>query len=315
MAFIVLLILLVGGIVGWNYYKKTRNAKIYAKYDVPGSYKGKVVLITGASSGIGKSIALNYARRGASIVLAARRAEQLQQVATQCKSQGAADVLTVATDVTREQDCKALIEQSVAKFGGLDILVLNAGRGALVDFEQTKNLDEYRELMDINYWGAVHMTFYSIAHLKQRHGKIVVISSITGKLGVPHRTAYAPTKFALHGFFDSLRLEVGQDVQITLICPGFVLSDFHEKAIGVEGENKVETQRERKFDAKNYMTPEQCAELIVHAEQDGTRELVMKLTNRLGIFAKEILPGPVLDYLIQMKEKSGFKEGSGSKTN
>jgi NAD(P)-dependent dehydrogenase (short-subunit alcohol dehydrogenase family) len=275
------------------------------KWTRPDAYKGQVVLVTGGSSGIGSAMALYYAQKEAKVVVAARNEQALRQVANACKLVGAEESLAWSCDVTSEDDCRKLVEHVVAHFGGIDILVLSAGRGALIDFEKA-NLREYRELMDTNYWGAVYPTYYALKTLRQRKGKIIVISSIVGKIGVPHRTGYSPTKHALHGFFDSLRYEVGNDIQITIACPGYVASPFHEKAVGVQQSSQEGSQRQR--DYSKYMTMSACAEKIARAEQEGAREVIFPWRNRVAVFAKYCLPHWVMDELILSGEKNGFKE-------
>jgi NAD(P)-dependent dehydrogenase (short-subunit alcohol dehydrogenase family) len=171
------------------------------------AYFGKVVIITGASSGIGESLALLYASLGASLVLAARRLDKLQSVADKCSKFGS-NVVCVQADVSKEEDCKKLIEKAIDETGRIDILILNAGITMLKRLDELKNLDGVKELMDVNFWGAVYCTFHALKHLKESGGTICVVSSLLGKGWAPTRTAYAASKHALDGFFHSLRLEV-----------------------------------------------------------------------------------------------------------
>lgn len=171
------------------------------------AYFGKVVVITGASSGIGEALALFYASLGASLVLAARRSDKLKSVADKCSKLGS-PVLCVQADVSKEEDCKNLIEKTIDETGRIDILILNAGITMLKRLDELKNLDGVKKLMDVNFWGTVYCTFHALKYLKESRGTICVVSSLLGKGWAPTRTAYAASKHALDGFFHSLRLEV-----------------------------------------------------------------------------------------------------------
>ena len=174
------------------------------------AYAGKVVVVTGASQGIGKALCLELAAQRPRLVLAARDAAALEAVAAECRARGA-ETLVVPTDVGDEAACRALVERAVERFGGVDVLVNNAGMGMLARFEDVTDLSLYERLMRVNYLGSVYPTFYALPHLKRSRGQIVAVSSLAGLNGVPMRTAYAATKHAQMGFFDSLRIELRDD--------------------------------------------------------------------------------------------------------
>ena len=173
-------------------------------------YAGRVVVVTGASQGIGKALCLELAPQGPRLVLAARDATALEAVAAECRARGA-EALVVPTDVGDESACRALVDRAVERYGALDVLVNNAGMGMLARFEDVTDLSLYERLMRVNYLGSVYPTFYALPHLKRSRGQIVAVSSLAGLNGVPGRTAYAATKHAQMGFFDSLRIELRDD--------------------------------------------------------------------------------------------------------
>lgn len=232
---------------------------------------------------VGAHVCYEYARKGARIVLAARRKDRLDEVAATCRKLGAKDVLVVPTDVGRDEDCKALVQRTVDAFGGIDVLFLNAGVSCIMPFTDFRDLDEFHRLMDINFFGYVRCVFHALPFLRRRHGRIAAVSSLAGKIGPPLRTPYSASKFAVHGFFNSLRCEVGHEVQITLLCPGFVLSEIHDKAKGVRG-----GRAER--DVAQFMTAEECASASVRAVDRGAREEVMTLLAKVGTYLLPFLP-------------------------
>ena len=255
-----------------------------------------VVVITGASSGIGRALALELAKQGAWLTLAARREDRLQEVANQCEELGAV-TLVVPTDVSDEAQCKNLINQTVATYGRLDTLINNAGITMGVHFDQLTNLDMVERIMRVNYLGSVYCTYYALPHLKESKGRIVGVSSLTGKTGVPTRTAYAASKHAMAGFFDSLRIEVAEyNVSVTMIYPGFVQSEIREHALDGSGNATGRTLT----DEKGIMTAEECAQIIVEAAAKRKREVVMTLTGKLALWIKLIAPG-LLDRVARRK--------------
>jgi len=253
-------------------------------------FRGKSVVVTGASSGIGRELAVALARRGADLALGARSVGALEETAAACREAGARAV-AVRTDVTRAADCDALVAAAVGAFGGVDVLVNNAGISMWGRFEELTDLSIVEEIMRVNYLGAVYCTHAALPHLKERLGLIVAVSSLTGKTGVPTRSAYAASKHAMQGFFDSLRIELARSgVDVLVVSPGFVATPIRARAVGPDGTPHGESPRD---ETKGTMPVEECVRLMVRAMERRDRELVMPARARLALWLKLIAPGLV----------------------
>ncbi|MFY9825853.1 MAG: SDR family oxidoreductase [Thermoanaerobaculia bacterium] len=251
--------------------------------------RDNAVLLTGASRGIGREMALQLAAQGARLALSAREAGPLEAVAAECRALGATAV-AVASDVAEEAQCGKLVRDAVAALGGLDTLINNAGIGMWARFDEVADLSIFDRLMRINYLGSVYCTWHALPHLKRSRGRIVGVSSLTGKTGVPKRTGYAASKHAMTGFFDSLRIELaGSGVTVTMVYPGFVATEIRERAFGGDGRPLGQSPvREAEV-----MTAETCARLTLAAAARRRRELVMTRRGRLGLWLKLLSPGLV----------------------
>jgi len=265
------------------------------------TYAGKSIIVTGASSGIGKALCLALAPQGPRLALAARDVARLEEVASACRAAGAQTVV-VSTDVTSLDECRRLVERTVETFGGLDVLVNNAGASMMARFDETLDLSIYERLMDVNYLGCVYPTHFALPHLKRSRGQIVVMSSLAGLTGVPTRTGYAASKHAVNGFFDSLRIELdGSGVSVTIVAPYFVLSEIHRRSTGPDGKalGKSPMQEDK------IMTAEECAALTVAGMEKRERLVITnwrggRLSRLLRIFA----PG-VVDALARKAVREG----------
>src|SRR5512139_2013446 len=199
------------------------------------AFRGQVVIVTGASAGIGKALALQLASQGAKVAIAARRAERLEEVAAECQKLGG-EALVVPTDVTDEAQCKALVEKTIAAFGRLDMLINNAGLAVSALFDEYPDLCLFKHTVDVNFYGAVYCTYYALPYLKKTRGRIVAVSSVGGKAAIPYNTPYCASKYAMHGFYDSLRMELTQHgVSCTVVCPWWVVTEFHESQLNKDG--------------------------------------------------------------------------------
>lgn len=246
--------------------------------------KNKVVIITGASSGIGKALAHELGKAGAKLVLAARREDSLQEIASQYN-----DTLVVKTDVTDENQCRHLIEETIAKFGQIDALVNNAGISMQVTFEEIQDLQLFHKIMNVNYFGMVYCTHFALPYLKKSRGLLVGISSMTGKIGVPTRTGYAASKHAMQGFLDNLRIELmGTGVDVSVISPGFVQSEVRFSALGADAKPTGKSR----VDESNIMTAEECARQIYQAMIDRKRDVIIAegIRSKLAPLLKLLLP-------------------------
>ncbi len=246
----------------------------------------QVVIVTGASLGIGAEVARRLAAEGAQLVLAARDAARLDHVATECKKAGA-DVEEVVADLTVEANCRALVERAVARFGRVDTLICNAGQAMWARAEEVTDWSVYARLMRVNYLGAVYCALAALPHLRASKGRLVVVSSLAGKTGVPMRTGYAAAKAALGGFFDSLRIELmDTGVSVTIVCPGFVGTGSRARNLGADGQPLGRSP----VNEEAMMSVAECTRQLLAAAARRDRELVMTARARVGMWLKLLAP-------------------------
>jgi short-subunit dehydrogenase len=251
-------------------------------------FRDNVVIITGASSGIGAGLARQLSAQGAKIVLSARSSELLQSVRESCANP--ANVHVVRCDVNEKEQCRELIEETVRVFGRIDTLINNAGIGMHAYFADLADPDILDDVMRVNFMGSAYCTYYALPYIRKTRGRIVAVSSLTGKSGVPSRTGYAASKHAMAGFFDSLRIELaGTGVTVTVAYPGFVDTGIGERALGADGL----PMGDRAFMREGVMTTEECCRLIIQTAAARKREIVMTLTARIAQWVKLIAPGAV----------------------
>lgn len=259
-------------------------------------FSGKIVWITGASSGIGEALAVAFAREGARLVLSSRRAEELERVRSSLAR--AEEHLCLPLDLAQSVSFPVLTARVLEKFGRVDILVNNGGvsqRAPAVDML----LEVERTMMEVNYFGTIALTKAVLpSMLARRAGHVVVISSVMGYIGTPGRSTYAASKHALHGYFDSLRAELWKSgVKVTLVCPGYVKTEVSANAFGARGEKYGHT------DATHVrgITAERCAEATLRAIARGKEEISIGGFETWAIALKRFLPGVFSRVVRRMK--------------
>jgi short-subunit dehydrogenase len=252
------------------------------------------VIITGASSGIGRELAYQLADQGAWLSLAARDEVRLQEVAARCQQRGGRTLIT-QTDVTDQGQCKNLIGRTVNEFERVDTLVNNAGVSMRAMFDDLQDLAIIERLMHVNFLGSVYSTHYALPYLKETRGRIVVIASLTALFGVPTRSGYAASKHAVKGFFDSLRIELAASgVTVTISYPDFVATEARQRALGVDGQPIGKSH----LDEGKVMSVETCVGLLVKAMEQRKREDKQTIKAKFGPLAKLIVPG-LIDSIAQ----------------
>jgi dehydrogenase/reductase SDR family member 7B len=264
--------------------------------------KNKVVIITGGSSGIGKAMAFVFGAAGAKIVITARHIGPLELVGNELTSHGIEN-LTLVADVSIEADNKALIEATIQKFGKIDILINNAGITMRSLFDDLEDIDVIKKVMDVNFYGTVYATKFALPHIKATKGSIVGISSIAGYRGLPVRTGYSASKFAVNGFLEALRTELLKtDVHILTACPGFTASNIRFSALDGSGHETGETVR----DEEKMMSPDEVAYEILKAVKKRKRQLILTSKGRWTVFLNKWMPGMTdrIVYRTLSKEKN-----------
>jgi short-subunit dehydrogenase len=247
--------------------------------------KDRVIIITGASSGIGEALAQRFAMLGAKVVIAARNFEKLNKLADELKK-NASDVLAVKTDVSNESDCRNLINETVIKFGKIDILINNAGISMRALFEKT-DLNVIRRLMDVNFWGTVYCTKFALPHLLESKGSVVGVSSIAGYKGLPGRAGYSASKFAMHGFLEVLRIEnMKKGLHVLIACPGFTASNIRNTALAADGTMQGESPREE----DKMMSADEVALHIIKAIQKKKERLTLTTQGKLTVVLNKFFP-------------------------
>jgi short-subunit dehydrogenase len=248
--------------------------------------KDKVVIITGASSGIGLACAREFAAKGALLSLAARSIDKLELLSEELKSSGHQVVIT-KTDVSSELDCNNLIIRTIQEFGRIDILVNNAGISMRALFKDL-DLEVMKQVMDINFWGTVYCTKHALPYLLEAKGSVVGISSIAGYVGLPGRTGYSASKFAMHGFLESLRCEnLKTGLHVLVAAPGFTASNIRKAALTANGTSQGETPRKE----EKMMSAEEVATHLYRAITKRKRTLILTFKEgKLTVFLKKIAP-------------------------
>jgi len=247
--------------------------------------KDKVVVITGASSGIGLAMAREFAGRGSKVVMAARSEDKLKKIESELKNKGC-EAYAVRTDVSNQDNCRNLIEKTIEKYGKLDILINNAGISMRALFANVE-IAVLRKLMDVNFWGTVYCAKYALPYLIKSKGTLVGVSSIAGIQGLPGRTGYSASKFALHGLLETIRVEnYKTGLHVMILTAGFTKSEIRKRALNKNGKPQGYTPR----DEEQHMKPEQVAKAMIKALRKKKRHKIMTLEGQLLALFQRIIP-------------------------
>ena len=252
-------------------------------------FSGKVIVITGASDGIGAELARQLAQERAKLALAARRADALDRVRDECQALGG-EAVSVPTDVTEEDDCRRLVERTAETYGGIDVLIANAGVSMHARFDAIEDFSTFERLFRINAMGTIWCVRHAYPHLKRSRGLIVGVSSLAGRTGVPERTTYCASKFAQTGFLDALRVEADDDgIAVMVAYPGVVATEIRRRgwngrgqAAGVSG-----------LSEDRAMPVAECARHIIGGMRDRKREVLMTTRDRVALWLKLFAPALV----------------------
>ncbi|MEI9935108.1 MAG: SDR family oxidoreductase [Ferruginibacter sp.] len=247
-------------------------------------FQNKVIAITGGSDGIGKAIIEALLPLGAKIATCGRNADKLNALKTQHSE---ASLLTVVADVSNYNDCKNFIDTTISTYGGIDILINNAGI-SMRALLQDADVDVIKKVMDINFYGTVYCTKLALNSVIERKGTIVGVSSVAGYRGLPGRTGYSASKYAVDGFLESLRTELlNTGVHVMWVCPGFTASNIRNTALTKDGSQ----QGQSPFDEHSLMTAEECAAITLKAIEKRKRTQVYSIADKRTIWLNKLFPG------------------------
>lgn len=245
------------------------------------NFSDKTVIVTGASSGIGLATARAFSAVGANVVLAARSADRLVELAGELPRS-----LAVVCDVSRESDCRELIEQAVTRFGGVDVLINNAGLSMRALFDDV-DLSVLHRLMDVNFWGTVYCTKYALPYIVRSKGSIVGVSSVAGFHGLPCRTGYSASKYAMQGFLETIRIEnLKRKVHVMIVAPGFTESNVRFAALTADGTSQGASPRKE----DKMMSAAEVSRLIVRGVSQRKREILMDFDGKATVWLKFFAP-------------------------
>jgi short-subunit dehydrogenase len=261
-------------------------------------FQNKVAVVSGGTDGIGKALVETLLAHGAKVATCGRDHDKLYRLQREYASY---PLHTVVADVSNENDCRHFIESTLKVFGGIDLLINNAGISMRSLFKDAE-LDVMRKVMDINFFGAIYCTKYAVHSLIERKGTIVGISSIAGYRGLPGRSGYSASKFALQGWLEAIKTELaGDGVHVMWVSPGFTSSNIRNVALNDKGKQ----QGESPMDENKMMTAQECSRHILNAVKKKKRSLVMTFTGKETVFMQKFFPG-LADKLVR---KFYFKEG------
>lgn len=261
-------------------------------------FLNKVIVVTGGSDGIGKALVEMFLEKGAKVATCGRNYDKLYQLQS---SHPSTPLLIHTADVSKEQDCKQFMDAVIKSFGTIDILINNAGVSMRAIVEEVE-LDTIRKVMDINFWGTVYCTKFALPYIIKNKGTIVGVSSIAGYRGLPGRSGYSASKFAVNGWLEALRTELLESgVNVMWVCPGFTTSNIRNAALNKEGKS----QGESTMDEGKMMSSEECSQYIIQAIIKRKRTIVLTFTGKRTVFMNKFFPS-LTDKLVR---KFFFKNG------
>jgi len=250
--------------------------------------KNKVIIITGASSGIGEACAHEFNKRKARLVLVARSESKLNQLAADINANGGS-AITVVADVSNESDCIKVIDKTLENYGAIDILINNAGISMRALFSNLE-LDVFDKVMKVNFYGTLYCTKHALKHILKNKGSIVGVSSIAGHKGLPGRTAYSASKFAMTGFLEALRIEnLTKGLHVLIASPGFTASKIRSRALDGQGD----TQKDSPRNERKMMQPDEVARKIALAIETRKNSVVLTYQGKLLVFLNKFFPNLV----------------------
>ena len=256
------------------------------------NFKGKTFLITGASSGIGMALAHEAASLGANIAIGARSEEKLAELADELAQKGA-ETLFGRTDVSSQDDCRELVEATAERFGGIDVCICNAGISMRALYDDV-DMSVIRRLMDVNFWGTAYTVKYALPYIQKSHGSIVGVSSVAGFHGLPGRTGYSASKYAMQGLLETIRIEnLKKGVHVMIAAPGFTASNVRFSALTADGSPQGASPRQE----SKMMTAEEAAHRIIRGIARRKREVVMDFNGKATKFIKKFWPS-LLDVVL-----------------
>ena len=272
-----------------DFFKRNFSIIVHQKKDC---MKNKVVVITGASSGIGKALAFVFARHGSSVFLGARSGNKLKEIVSEIEAEGGKAAFS-PMDVALENDCKNFILNAKETFGKIDVLINNAGISMRALFNDTTP-DVLKRVMDVNFWGTVYCTKYALPFLLETKGSVVAVSSVAGIKGLPGRTGYSASKFAIHGFMESLRIEnMKTGLHVLMAYPGFTASNIRNTALVADGSEQGKSPLEE----GKIMTAEVVAGHIYQSVKKRKISMVLTTQGKLTVFLSKFFSG-FLDKLV-----------------
>jgi short-subunit dehydrogenase len=257
-----------------------------------------VVVITGASMGIGRELAFQLAEQGAWLALAARNIQNLEEVSQQCRQKGGKSIC-VPTDIASQDQCQNLIESTIVEYGRIDTLINNAGITDHTKFCKLRDFSVFQKVIQVNFWGSLYCTHYALPHLKQSSGRLACISSQLGKFPSSVADGYVVSKHAQVGFYDSLRLELtGSGVSVTMIYPSWVSTGMTSRSLQPDGTPLGKISHHE----QGAMPVDVCVRKIIRAIARRKREEMLTLEGKFGLWMRLILPGAVDQVVIKGTE-------------